>query len=300
MNTLTMEFLSHLNKTALAAKTVSAYVSDVSRYVAWCERAYGMTFSPSMLNRGDLHDYQVDCRKNSRVAAATWNRYVAALTVFAGWLGVDIDGALTRAEGQKLAPKSLNESQYRRFRLSVRESVRTAKSDAGMRLAARNAAVITLLADAGLREGEVVHLRVSDVLLGERKGRVVVTDAKGNKDRSVPLDKDSVDVLKGWLAVRPSTALRSAQDLGDALFVGKRGDKLQERGIQKLVAGIAQDAGIEHVTPHQLRHTAAYRWMKGGANLNEVAELLGHSSIEVTRRYTLPHYSDLESIVGVM
>jgi integrase len=153
--------------------------------------------------------------------------------------------------------------------------------------------VVTLLADAGLREGECVHLRVSDLLLGDRKGRVIVCDAKGNKDRSVPLDKESVDLLKGWLAIRPSGGC-------DALFVGKRGDRLQERGIQKLVAGIARDAQIEHVTPHQLRHTAAYRWMKAGAQLNEVAELLGHSSIEVTRRYTLPHWEDLEAAVGVM
>ena len=300
MNKLTMEFVSFLTGSGRSERTAQAYAADVERYITWSERAYGMPFSASMLSRADLHDYQVESRKRERTKAATWNRYVASLTVFAVWLGIEIDGTLTRAEGQKLAPKSLDESAYRRFRLTVREAVRTAKSDAGKRLAARNAAIITLLADAGLREGEVVHLRVSDLLLGERKGRVIITDAKGNKDRSVPLSKDSVDVLKGWLAVRPSTALRSAQDLGDALFVGVRGDGLQERGIQKLVAELARDAQIGHVTPHQLRHTAAYRWMQAGANLNEVAELLGHSSIEVTRRYTLPHYSDLEEIVGVM
>jgi integrase/recombinase XerC len=267
-----------------------------------------MAFSASMLSRADLHDYQVESRKRERTKAATWNRYVASLTVFAAWLGIEIDGTLTRAEGQKLAPKSLDESAYRRFRLTVREAVRTAKSDAGKRLAARNAAIITLLADAGLREGEVVHLRVSDLLLGERKGRVIITDAKGNKDRSVPLSKDGVDVLKGWLAVRPSGLdpqgiigpKSGPYSTSGPLFVGVRGDGLQERGIQKLVAELARDAQIGHVTPHQLRHTAAYRWMQAGANLNEVAELLGHSSIEVTRRYTLPHYSDLEEIVGVM
>lgn len=293
MNQLTQEFLSYLTGSGRSERTVQAYVADVERYIGWCERAYGMAFTASMLIRSDLHDYQVDCRKAFRVRASTWNRYVASLAVFAAWLGIEIDGALTRAEGQKLAPRSLNESQYRRFRLAVREALRTAKSVAARRLAARNAAVVALLADAGLREGEVVHLRRSDLLLGERKGQVIICDAKGNKDRRVPINKDVIDSLRAWLAVRPV-------DGCDAVFVGKRGDRLQERGIQKLIAGIALDAQIGHVTPHQLRHSAAYRWVRDGVPLNVIAELMGHSSIEVTRRYTLPHWEDLEDAVGVL
>jgi site-specific recombinase XerD len=290
MNTLTCQFSAYLLQHGRVERTAAAYVSDVERYIGWCEREYGQVFSVSMLNRSDLHDYQVACRKVERAKAATWNRYMASLAVFAAWANVDIADAMTRAESQKLAPKSLSKPDYKRFRLAVSEAVRTAKSEAAKRLAARNAAVVTLLADAGLREGEIVHLRVQDVLLGERKGRVIILDAKGNKDRTVPLDKDSVDTIKAWLAVRPGQG-------DDALFVGKFGDKLQERGIQKMVAGIAQDAGIGHVTPHQLRHSTAYRLIKAGATLTEVAEILGHGSIDVTRRYTLPHWEDLEDLV---
>lgn len=285
-------FSQYLHESGLEARSVRAYVSDVARYMAWCEREYGLAFSESMLNRSDLHDYQVECRENDRVKAASWNRYMASLSAYAAWLGIKISGAMSRAEGQKLAPKSLSKPEYKRFRLAVLEAIRTAKSDPARRQALRNAVVVTLLADAGLREGEVVHLRLQDVLLGERKGRVLVCDAKGNKDRTVPLDKDSVDMIKAWLTVRPS-------DGCSALLVGKFGDRLQERGIQKLVAALARDAQIGHITPHQLRHTAAYRWRESGADLVQIAALLGHSSIEVTRRYTLPHYSDLEKIVEV-
>jgi len=293
MNELTTNFHSYLRQNGRSARTAQAYAADVERYIAWCERAYGLAFTAAMLNRSDLHDYQVDCRKAFRVRASTWNRYVASLSVFAVWLGVDVDGALTRAESQKLAPKSLNESQYRRFRLAVREALRTAKTSAAKRLAARNAAVVALLTDAGLREGEVVHLRRSDLLLGERKGQVIICDAKGNKDRRVPINKDVIDTLRAWLDVRPAGGC-------DALFVGKRGDRLQERGIQKLVAEIARDAQIGHVTPHQLRHTFGYRKQQDGVPLNVIAELMGHSTIEVTRRYTLPHWEDLEDAVGVL
>lgn len=283
------KFTDFLREHGRSERTVQAYAADVERYVRWCETGYGQDFTPAMLNRADLHDYQVHCRKIERVKAATWNRYLASLTIFATWLGVDVSEAMSRAETQKLAPKSLNISQYKRFRLAAREAVRTASSEAAKRQALRNAAIITLLADAGLREGEIVHLRVEDVLLGERKGRVVICDAKGNKDRSVPLDKDSVDTIKAWLQVRPAG--------GAEMFLGKRGDMLQERGIQKLVAAVAVQAKIGHVSPHQLRHTAAYRWMAAGADLGKVAELLGHSSIDITRRYTLPHWEDLEELV---
>ncbi len=291
MNEMIERFTQYLHESGRAKKTVKSYASDVERFMRWCETGYGQEFSLAMLNRSDLHDYQVHCRKLERAKASTWNRYMASLTVFAAWQGVDVSEAMSRAEGQKLAPKSLSLQDYRRFRLAVREALRTAKTEAAKRQAARNAAVITLLADAGLREGEIVALRLGDLVLGERKGRVMVCDAKGNKDREVPLDKDSVDLLKGWLALRPQG--------GDVLFIGKRGEVLQERGIQKLVAGIAQDAHLEHVTPHQLRHTAAYRWIAAGADLGKVAELLGHSSIDVTRRYTLPHWEDLEELVEV-
>jgi integrase/recombinase XerC len=289
MNELISTFRSYLLEHGRSERTAEAYTSDVARYIAWCEKEYRLAFTTSMLNRSDLHDYQAQCRKVQRVQAATWNRYMASLEIFATWLNLDINDALTRAESQKLAPHSLEDFEYRRFRLAVIEAVRNPKTHMALNQALRNAAVITLLADAGLREGEVVHLRVQDLILRTNKGSVVICDAKGNKDRMVPLDKDSVDTLKAWLAIRPAG--------GDELFIGKRGEPLQERGIQKLVATIARDAHIEHVTPHQLRHTAAYRLIKAGGNLNEVAEILGHSSLETTRRYTLPHYGDLENLM---
>jgi site-specific recombinase XerD len=303
-------FTVYLREHARTERTVSAYVCDVTRYLDWCAREYGQPFNLAMFNRSDLVDYQVYSRKHSGYKAATWNRAIASLQVFANWLletqQMDYSPveALHRAESQKLAPKSLPKFEYKRFRLAVCEALRVAVTPAARWMAIRNAAIITLLADAGLREGEIVHLRPQDLHLGERKGRVSIQDGKGHKDRTVPLDYDSVLTLKAWLEVRGQgfDTAKSAptQPTAPELFHGKRGDALQERGIQKLVNILAADAHIGHVTPHQLRHTAAYRLIKAGANLNEVAEILGHSRIEVTRRYTLPHYEDLEALVEAM
>ena len=99
MNELTTNFRKYLLEHGRSEKTATAYSSDVERYISWCEKAYGMAFTASMLNRSDLHDYQVDSRKAFRVRASTWNRYVTSLTVFAAWLGVEIDGALVADAG---------------------------------------------------------------------------------------------------------------------------------------------------------------------------------------------------------
>lgn len=284
------DFSKFLRQGGRCERTVDAYVCDAGRYVSWAEGVYGQGFVASMLNRSDVRDYMRQAREVEKVGAATHNRWRASLKSFADFLGVaDPTDAVRRARGQELAPQSLTEGEYRRLRLAANEAVRTARSGAGLRQALRDRAVITLLMEAGLREGEVVSLTGADLQLGERKGRVRIVAAKGNKDRAVPLDKDSVEMLRAYLDVAGSGEGR--------LFVGKFGEGLQERGIQKLVAKYGQAARIEHVHPHMLRHTAAYRWMKGGASLVQVAQLLGHSSIEVTRRYTLSHYGDLEQVV---
>jgi site-specific recombinase XerD len=300
MNELLSSFRTYLLEHRRAERSAEAYTGDVARYIAWCEKEYQQPFSIAMLNRSDLVDYHTANRKLDPVKAATWNRYVASLSIFIAWL-IEIGeledspiDALCPAKKQKLAPKSLSKPDYRRFRLAVSEAVRTADTPTAKWQALRNAAIITLLADGGLREGEIVHLRPRDLVLGCRKGHVIILDGKGDKDRTVPLDYDSVCILKAWLGVR-------GQPKADELFWGKRGDRLQERGIQKLVTILAAQARIDaQVTPHVLRHSAAYRLLKAGANLNEVAEFLGHASIETTRRYTLPHYEDLEELVEAM
>ncbi len=294
-NLIVTNFETYLLESGRADRTVAAYTRDLARFITWSEADYEQGFSLAMFNRSDLRDYQAYCRSERKFQAATWNRSVASLSVFAAWLkdtgqmDYDPTNAMTRAEAQKLAPKSLCKPDYKKLRLTVAENVRTAKTATARCWALRDAAVVACLWQAGMREGEVVRLRICDVRLGDRRGDISVINSKGNKDRDIPLGIESVRAIKDWLAVRP--------DGGESLFVGKFREALQERGIQKIVGQLSKEAGIEHVAPHQLRHTISRSMMQQGASLNEVAAFLGHSSIEVTRRYTLPHYEDLQRMV---
>ncbi len=296
-NTLS-DFALHLRESGRAERSVEAYCQDMQRFMRWSEGEYMQAWSMSMLNRADLREYQRYCRENLQLKAATWNRSVASLTVFATWLRstAELDynptDTLTRAEGAKLAPKGLRKPEWKRLRLAINEQIRTARTSVKRIKALRDAAVMVCLWQAGMREGEVARLRLQDVHVGERTGRIEVINTKGNKDRTIPLGYEAAQAIRAWLAVRPA--------VGEAMFMGKFGEALQERGIQKMVASISSLAGIEHVTPHQLRHTIGHTLVQSGASLPEVAAFLGHSSLEVTRRYTLPHYEDLEKLAEAL
>ena len=104
----------------------------------------------------------------------------------------------------------------------------------------------------------------------------------------MPLNAEARRALWEWLSVRPRVA-------AEALFVGRRGP-LTPAGVWRIVAGAARRAGLEKVHPHALRHTFAARLLReAGADLVQVAALLGHQDISTTAWYTKPSAEDLEA-----
>ena len=136
--------------------------------------------------------------------------------------------------------------------LSGRELGRLLAVLAGDRwLDKRNVAMISLMARAGLRVGELVALRVSDVQTSERKGQVLIRQGKGLKERTVPLSRMARAELAVYLAVRPSFA-------GVWLFISQGGKPLSARDVQRLVSAASRKAGIaQAVTPHLCHQSVA-------------------------------------------
>lgn len=152
-------------------------------------------------------------------------------------------------------------------------------------LAARDQAMLEVLYGSGLRASELAGLRLRDVDLAQRTARVL---GKGSKERVVPLGTLCVDALRAYLEVRPK--LRhpetGAQDEA-AFFLGHYGTALTVRQVQKLLARYGRDAlGRPGLHPHVLRHACATHLLDGGADLRAIQELLGHSSLSTTQKYT--------------
>jgi len=143
----------------------------------------------------------------------------------------------------------------------------------------RDRAVLLLLADTGCRVGGLCGLRVYDVNLGTRLARVT---EKGGKTRFVPFTRTTAEAIQWWLEVRP-------QGKGDSLFVGlgnRARDELTPTGVAKMLKARAKRAGVAGpVNPHSFRHAFARDFLMGGGDLGTLADLLGHTSVMVTKDY---------------
>ncbi|MEU4687862.1 tyrosine recombinase XerC [Actinoplanes sp. NPDC023714] len=147
--------------------------------------------------------------------------------------------------------------------------------------AIRDRAVLEMLYATGIRVSELCGLNRADVDHGRQVVRVL---GKGAKERAVPYGHPARDALGLWLrAGRPELANRQSRD---ALFLGAKGGRLQPTVVRRIVAAAARAAGLPHLSPHGLRHSAATHLLDGGADLRAVQELLGHSSLSSTQIYT--------------
>ena len=114
--------------------------------------------------------------------------------------------------------------------------------------------------------------------------RIDVVLGKGNKERVVPYGPPAADALDHWL-VRGRPQLTGERS-GHALFLGDKGGRIDPRIVRSMVHKMAARAGVHDIAPHGLRHSTATHLLQGGADLRAVQEMLGHSSLSTTQRYT--------------
>lgn len=154
-------------------------------------------------------------------------------------------------------------------------------------LVLRDRAMLELLYGAGVRVAELSGLDLGQLSLGEgdRNARVL---GKGKKERIVPLGRKAADALEAWLAVRGELAHPRTRFVDPhAVFLSTRGRRLNTRAVQLLVRRYGLiGAGRADLHPHALRHTCATHLLDGGADLRVIQEMLGHSSLSTTQRYT--------------
>ena len=145
-------------------------------------------------------------------------------------------------------------------------------------MAARDAALFTLLYGCGLRLGEALALDRRQAPEGE----AMIITGKGRKQRLVPLLPVVVEAVATYLAQCPYAGA------GDApLFVGARGSRLNPGVVQRQMRRLRAALGLpDTATPHALRHSFATHLLSGGGDLRTIQELLGHASLSTTQRYT--------------
>jgi site-specific recombinase XerD len=295
------EFVRSL--TAVAPSTVEAYSRDLRSFTTWAERL-GIG-DPGAVERQTLRRYLAYMATRGQ-ARRTIARRASALRRYFGWLvrtgraEHDPTTGLSAPKGEARLPRVLRPDELRVLLGDpARPPVVAANADApdsgssgaggaaagghapdavAAAVARRDVALLELLYGSGLRIAEATALDVDELDLG--RGRVVVW-GKGGKQRTVPLSEPAVACLRRWLAEGRGHLVTDDTPAG-AVFVNRRGRRLTPRDARRILDRRAS----EPTHPHALRHTFATHLLDGGADLRVVQELLGHSDVATTQRYT--------------
>jgi integrase/recombinase XerC len=160
------------------------------------------------------------------------------------------------------------------------ESLLKGAADGTTALGRRDLALLELLYGSGLRVSEAVGLDLGDLDL--EKGWVRVL-GKGSKERMVPFGPQASEALQAWLSDRGRLAGTGEK----AVFLNFRGERLGTRSVARILARLLMKAETaKTLSPHGLRHSFATHLLAAGADLRAIQEMLGHSSLSTTQRYT--------------
>ncbi len=226
----------------------------------------------------DLRSFLAHSLKGRR--KATVARKLSALRTFFKYL--QRQGVVKRNPA-RLAPSPKLEKHLPHF-LTVDEVFHLLGQAGGDTLAAaRDRAILEVFYAGGLRLAELAQLRLADLDLQTGVARVW---GKGAKERLAFLGSAAREAVAAYLPHR-ERLLKERELAGEAaLFLNPRGGRLSTRGVARVVARWARQAGLSQaLTPHGLRHTFATHLLEGQADLRAVQELLGHASISTTGRY---------------
>jgi integrase/recombinase XerD len=268
----------------LAVNTIAAYRRDLRRFCEWLGGRF-----PAKLTVRDLADYMA-WLQTQKLAPPSIARHMVAVKLFFRYL--QLEGIVRDNPAELLGTQKTWQRVPEVMSAAVVGSLLVAPQpyDAYWR---RDRALLELLYATGCRASEVSNLTLSDLHLAER---YCLAHGKGSKDRIIPLGDPAIAALKDYLATeRPPLAKGKSEP--PWVLLSRGGKRLRREAIWELVKRYVRRCGANpDVSPHTLRHSFATHLLAGGADLRQVQELLGHSSIATTQIYTHVDQSRLKRV----
>ncbi len=274
------EFLLYLDSVrGLSPNTIKAYSLDLEHFKTMLgENGIPGDSELNVINAEDIRACIGTLSKNS-CAASSINRFLSSVkTLFAYCRKIDY---IQRNPTFEIKSVKIPKRLPRFMTSSEVDELCSQPKKNELLWAVRDCAILEMLYSSGCRVSELASLLISDL---EADFSSAVVTGKGKKDRRVYFEKDAREALKKYLSDR---AKRFPDDEEKALFVNQRGKALSTRGISYILTRYSGSEGTKiHVSPHAFRHTFATAMLSNGADVRLVQELLGHSSISTTQRYT--------------
>ena len=280
-----------LNK---SPNTVKEYNYDIANFLKYIKKQFKLTDKADLkeikindmdisilkkITLQDIHGYISYMAIDLKSSPATRARKISAIRVFFKYLTskakiIDVNPA------QDLETPKLGKRMPRYLSLEESKKLLNVSQDDTDRNSVRDHAIITLFLNCGMRLSELVGINISNIDFSESRMTVI---GKGNKERTIYLNKACMNALKDYLSIRPHDKVKN--DSRDALFLSERKERISNRAVQNIVKNELARAGLDTTkySVHKLRHTAAtLMYQYGDVDIRALQELLGHESISTT------------------
>ena len=278
--------------------TVKEYNYDLATFLKFIKMHFKLTDEKNIknikykdvtietLNRvklEDLHAFLAYLTKNYNSKATTRSRKVSSLRVFFKYLTQKKLIAINPA--QDLETPKIGKRLPKYLTLEDSKKLLYEASEEDTRNTKRNFAITTLFLNCGMRLSELVGINIKNIAFDECQMTVI---GKGNKERTIYLNKACINAIEDYLKVRPKTNFANS-DAEKALFLSERRQRISRRMVQQIIYDELRKAGLDSdkYSVHKLRHTAAtLMYQYGQVDIRALQELLGHESISTTEIYT--------------
>ncbi|MBW2061256.1 MAG: tyrosine recombinase XerC [Deltaproteobacteria bacterium] len=275
---LVTEFSNYLTIiSGRAENTVKAYLRDVREFFRFAAKNRGV-HTLEEVTKAEVRAFLFYLHKKNKNASLA--RKLSSLRTFfrfmirEGRLTVNPAMEVMSPRQQKKQPGFLNIDEA----FALMEAPDTSAPEG-----ARDRAALELLYSSGLRVAELVNLDLDDLDLKQGLARVM---GKGGKERILPVGSRAIRALRDYLSVRPELNASGESKESSALFLGRRGGRLNDRVLRRRFEGYICQVSLEKgLSPHSLRHTFATHLLEAGADIRVIQELLGHVSLSTTQIY---------------
>lgn len=286
------EFLNYLDvERNVALNTYKSYQYDLNQFFRFWEKLNTQRSSlpypiQEAVSKFFVHLYSVKVQKSSIA------RKIACFQSFVKYLhncNISINLKLTAPRIHKKLPNYLTTDEITYMLDSMPDSVFTSQRPI------RDRAMLETLYATGVRCSELTHIKINDVNFDHK---TILITGKGNKQRVVLFgNKAKNQVLKYIQEER----IKDLKERSQYLFISTHGTKLTDRSLQQILHNLCHHLPFKKIiTPHKLRHSFATHLLNAGMNLRALQELLGHSSLSTTERYTHVTTKDLKELYQTM
>lgn len=276
------KFLDDLeHRRGLSPHTLKSYHSDLEQFIRFLGEEWDIPperLRPEKVDTLTLRSFLAQLHRQGKARSSIARKLAALRTFFRflvreGRLVKNPTRGVATPRLDKKIPARLEEKQVEQF-LDC--------PDLTTPFGRRDKAILELIYGTGLRVGELVSLDRSVTDLDEMLVRVL---GKGGKERIVPFGEPAAEALNLYMRDR-SIWVRKGPGT-DALFLNRRGSRLTQRSVHRMVRKYLNQAALHAgLSPHSLRHAFATHLLERGADLRSIQELLGHSSLSTTQKYT--------------